>query len=460
MADVLLVNPPFARLSFAHGVSVTYMPLGLGYVGARLVKEGFAVAAVDSDILGFDERQTADYILRENPPIVGLSVMSTTLRSAYAVACMLRESGFSGEVVVGGPHVTAMPEAVADMGLEYGVVGEGEEVFTRLVKALLDGTYDISKIPCLYVASKRKNVSPAVITNIDSLHTPARSLFPVERYSHISVITSRGCPMSCEFCLMPAVPYRSRSPEGVVSEVEDAVREFGKRAFSFVDDNFTLEKERTLRFCSLLREKSLGVSFNCQTRPDLLDEEVARALKSAGCRLIFLGVESGSEEVRRSVGKDISDESFVKAFSICRKYGIASRAYFMLGFPCETRKEVEATLEFPKKIRPDDVDYSVTEIYPCTRLAERMLKEGVITCDAWSRYMRGEAEYPVYVPDGFTREELFDLCLEGYRRFYFSGRYLLKKFKEARSISDFNGALAHAVYTLKANLSPVHPSQP
>jgi len=453
MADVLLVNPPFTRLSFSKGVAVTYMPLGLGYVGARLVKEGFAVAAVDADILQYDERQTADFILRENPPIVGLSVMSTTLRSVYAIACMLRESGFKGTVVVGGPHVTAMPESVADLGLEYGVLGEGEEVFTRLAKALLDGTYDLKKIPDLYVASKRTVVSPSVIANLDSLNTPARNLFPVERYSHISVITSRGCPMSCAFCLMPCVPYRSRSPENVVSEVEDAVRAFGRRNVSFVDDNLTLEKERALRLCSLLKEKRLGISFNCQTRPDLLDDELASALKAAGCRLIFFGVESGDEGVRKAVGKNVSDEAYVKAFALCRKYWIASRAYFMVGFPGESRKQVEATLAFPKKIRPDDVDYSVTEIYPGTRLAERMLKEGAITEDAWSRYMRGEAEYPVCIPDGFSREELYNLCLEGYRRFYFSGRYLAKKFAGIRSIPDFHEALAHAVYTLKANLS-------
>lgn len=455
MSDVYLVNPPCARLSFTEGVAVTYMPLGLAYLAASLEKAGFATTALDADILGYSEPQIADTILKEKPRVVGLSVMSTTLRSCYFIASSLKAAKFPGEIILGGPHVTALPETVKDMDLTYGVIGDGEQSFTRLCKAIIDGTYDAGEIQGVYNASKGKKIKPFCNKNLDDIPTPARALFPVERYSHLSFITSRGCPMKCAFCLMPNTAYQSRSPEKVVAEIEDAVGEHGIQRISFVDDNFTLERERTLDILNLISEKNLNISFNCQSRPDILDEELARALKEAGCHLIFFGVESGSEDIRASIGKNISDDQFIEAFKLCRKEGILTRAYFMLGFLGETERQIEETLDFPKKILPDAVDYCVTEIYPGTKLAEDLLAEGVIEPDVWTRFMRGEKDYPLYIPEGYTKQKLTGLTVEGYRRFYFSRRYLARKWMNIKSIPDFHEALAHTVYTIKAHTQPI-----
>ncbi|MFH1788102.1 MAG: radical SAM protein [Candidatus Altiarchaeota archaeon] len=303
MSDVLLVNPPCARLSFNQGVAVTYMPLGLGYLAASLKKAGFATTAIDADILSLSEPQVIDSILKEKPRIVGLSVMSTTLRSCYFIAASLKAASFPGEIILGGPHVTALPETVADMNLTYGIVGEAEQSFTRLCKALIDGTYREEEIPGLYNADKKKTPKLACNKNLDALPHPVRELFPTEKYSHHSFITSRGCPGKCTYCLMPGTPYRSRSPENVVNEIEAAVTKHGVKKASFVDDNFTLEKQRTLEICRLLKERKTGISFNCQTRPDILDEELARALKDAGCHLIFFGVESATRKSAKTSEK-------------------------------------------------------------------------------------------------------------------------------------------------------------
>ncbi|MFH1788103.1 MAG: hypothetical protein ABH834_01830 [Candidatus Altiarchaeota archaeon] len=126
----------------------------------------------------------------------------------------------------------------------------------------------------------------------------------------------------------------------------------------------------------------------------------------------------------------------------------------MLGFPGETETQIQETLNFPKKIKPDAVDYCITEIYPGTKLAEDLLAEGAIKPDVWTRFMHGEEDYPLLIPEGYTRQKLTDLTIEGYRRFYFSKRYLARKWANIRSTPDFHEAIAHTVYTIKAHLNP------
>lgn len=454
MDDVLLVNPPCKSIAFSGSAAATYSPLGLAYLGSGLINEGFSVSAIDSDVMGYQSRDVVDAVLERNPRILGLSVMSTTLRDAYLIVSSVVESGFRGEIIVGGPHITALPETVGKMGLEWGVLGEGEESLKRLCNAIVHGTEDAEKIPGVIASSKKKTAKPAYIKDLDALPCPDRSLFPPKRYSHVSVISSRGCPHSCSFCVMPSVPARMRSAENVVYEVECAVRDFGNRMFSFVDDNFVVDRGRAVTLCNLIADKKMGISWNCQARADCLDEELLAKMKSAGCRYIFFGVESGSEEVRMAAGKNVSDKEYVKAFKLCRKHKIKTRAYFMLGFPGETRKDVESTLNFPKKIQPDDVDYCVTDALPATALAEKLVRDGIIQKDAWDKFMRGEAEHPVCLPEGLSREQTRFLCIEGYRRFYFSPGQLAGKISRMRSKKDFNETLAHAVYTLKANMMP------
>ncbi len=453
MVDVLLVNPPSSKPAITGGVARTYMPLGLGYLAAALIGNGFSTKILDSDVAGLNVIEVADHILSTSPRILGLSVMSTTLRECHLLASTLCSKGFPGEIVVGGPHITALPETVSEMGLSYGIVGEGEKSFPKLCRALIQGT-DSTKATGIFDASRKRPVKPSFIPDIDSLLQPARHLLPVDRYSHLSFITSRGCPMKCAYCFMPQNPYRIRSPENVVLEVEEAVAEYGLTQVSFVDDNFTFNRERTIELCEQLTGLENPISFNCQIYPKSLDEDVVSALKKAGCRYAFIGVESGSERIRQSVGKNISDEEYGEAFNLLKKHGIASRAYFMIGFPGETSSDLEKTLSFPGKIKPTDVDYCVTELLPGTGLSKKLESEGVLETDVWVKYMKGEVDYPLLVPYGYSAERLQKLCLEGYRRFYLNSVQLVKKIRSIRTTSDFHAAIAQSIYTLKASIGP------
>jgi len=161
-------------------------------------------------------------------------------------------------------------------------------------------------------------------------------------------------------------------------------------------------------------------------------------MKKAGCIEIFFGVESGSERIRKDIiHKDISNEDFFKAFTLCRKLKIITNAFLMAGFPTETQKELKETSDFCFKAEPDIIGVHLTTILPGSPLFDFSVKEGRIPKNVWSDYAEGKIkEQPVYVPDGLTKKDLVDFQRKLYHKFYFRPSWLLKRFKISLSSFD------------------------
>jgi len=197
------------------------------------------------------------------------------------------------------------------------------------------------------------------------------------------MMTSRGCPYNCSYCATSVwgKKVRYRSIENVVREIRMVKDRGGCRQFTFKDDCFTLNKNRVIDLCGTLLKERIAINWECNTRINLIDEEILTKMKKAGCNSIKVGIESGSERVLRFINKKITLDQCKNAAKLLHKIGIHWTGYFMIGLPSETKEEMCQTLQFMKELRPDYASISVYEPFPGTELFEIGIEKGLVERD-------------------------------------------------------------------------------
>ncbi|MFH1125533.1 MAG: radical SAM protein [Candidatus Altiarchaeota archaeon] len=440
MADVVLFNPKFQEILKAGGIYYTCPPLDLCYIASALEQENFSVSIYDSNIE--PGQCIADYVKSEKSRLLGITASSLALPAAYKALGEIHKNS-EVEVVLVGQHVTEDPGILKEFGLRYGFRGYCEHGFTDLCKFLVKDVGDLSKIDGLVrnengrITENKKKPS-----DFGSLAIPARHLLDLSKYKYISISASRGCPYSCSYCrstgpfYIHASEYELRKPGDVVEEMKGVVAKYGPVLFDFVDDVFTYDKGWVRDFCSLVRNEFPKIAWTCSTRPDLLSDETVLELRNSGCFQVCIGVESGSEVVRKGISREMSDSVIRKAFRACGKAGLRARASAMIGLPGEDKDDFENTIELLKELKPTYVFLYPAILLPGSGLYELALHEGLIQEGVWARYMRGEIPLLIYLPKGIKREEISNYLRDGYRRFYLNPSYMFQRLSRARSISD------------------------
>lgn len=402
---VLLINPPFYRLINSH---FNGLSLGLGYIAAVLSKNGYEVKIYNADYESSenyaDQRkifesydnykkilsnlnhplwlEVKENIERFSPDIVGITMLTGTYKSAENIGRIAKELNKDIDVVVGGTHPTVLSEeTIKNKYFDYVVCGEGEYTFLDLVNGMR-----VDDIPGLTYLNKKgkivNNPEREFIENLNSLPFPSRDLYLNDNcymdYGYI--MTGRGCPFECAFCASKKVwkgHVRFRSPKNVVEEVKHVHDKYGTKFFYFVDDTFTLNKNRTKKICELLVESDLDISWICDTRVDTIDEELLRLMKESGCVRVKIGVESGSERILKMVKKMITKKQIRDCVSHIKKVGIDLTIYLMIGFPTETQEEMQETLDFARELDPTYYSLSILAPYPGTEIYDDVIRSGV-----------------------------------------------------------------------------------
>lgn len=400
MARILLIKPPWNAL---QRIKYEEIHLGLCYIASILRKANDECLVFDGDF-GYGDRTydlkvaVADYdhylqslrfdnpiwnktrlILDQfRPDIVGISATTGSYGSAMKVAKIVKEHDSEIPVVMGGPHPTLLPEdTVKEPYFDIVVRGEGEYTMLEVVECLEKekSLHEVKGITFKDKGEIYHNPSRPLIENLDSLPFPARDLiYEKEKYPHQAfgyILTSRGCPYECIFCSSPKIwgrKVRFRSPEKVVAEIEEVVRDFKTRTFRINDDTFTVNKKRVLEICDLLIEKNLGITWQCDTRVNLLTRDLCKRMKEAGCVQFNLGVESGNPEVLSFTKKGITLDQARNAIKMTKDAGILALAYFMIGFPDETCEQIQDTIAFMEEVKPDFSVFSIVTPYPGTEL--------------------------------------------------------------------------------------------
>ena len=420
--DVLFINPrdlvaadPYIKLANIAGV---------------LLQNNFNCEIIEPAASNISQKQIIERIRNKKPLVICIAAFPSTLPDAYSNVQQIKKEFPEIPIVLEGYHVNADAEAVREMGVDYGIIGDGEFTFLKLLQCLKNKTSPPEDLDGLIINQGSKLIinKPALVDDLDGLPLPAYHLLPVGKYYSASTnkkymicFTTRGCPYNCSFCASPAqMKYRYISNENVLKHVDKLVGDLGVQWIEFMDLTFTISKKRTLEMCDAIIAHGVKFEWGCETRADLVDEEILRKMKEAGCKKITFGVEAGSEKIRYQTGKKITNEKFIKAFDLCRKVGIKTMANFIIGHPNETENELKETVRFAKQLRPFNVFFTRMIPMPDVDIYENGVKNGEITKDIWYKYMRGETGHPVYVPKTLTPALMDKYYKKAYTNFYFS----------------------------------------
>ncbi|MFH1403417.1 MAG: radical SAM protein [Candidatus Altiarchaeota archaeon] len=435
MSDVLLVYPPHRIILGGR----TYSPLGLAYMASVLEKNGFSVRILDFDVVGFDSKKLFEVIECEKPRVIGVNVLTSALPEAYLIVALIK-SRFDIPIVLGGSHVTEVPEVVSDMGVEYGIRGEGDYAFLRLCEHLITGNAGLDEVGGLVLNDGGSTTysEPVFVDGLDGLPNPAWHLLDMRKYLFKTLMASRGCPFNCIFCADPHCTVRHRCGENVLDEMRLLRDEYGVRRVDFSDSVFTLDKDWVYGLCDMMDRERLNLKWTCLTRVDCVDDDILSRMKDSGCFLIYFGVESGVEEIRFNSGKRITNDEIRHAFRYCRKIGVKTGSSAMFGFPGENIHQMRDTLRFIIELDPEYGVFSLPELMPGTRLFKTALSEGYATDDLWRDYMSGMVKDLYYVPKGLSFSELYEVDLEAHRRFYYRPSYILRRMAGIRSRIEFS----------------------
>ena len=413
----LLINPPQTFFPGSDPPAAN-LPLGLLYVAAVLDEAGYKTEILDAFMTDFPFRNIGDVtevgmpyvkikeeIQRRKPDIVGIANPFTCqVEHAVRVADIVKEVDPSILTVVGGPHVTVVPVEFLEeaKNVDIVVIGEGEHTILDLAK-FFEGKKKIDDVQGIAHRRDEKVVlnSPRPFNkNLDALPYPAYHLVDMEQYLNpkrieyrsfqgraLSMITSRGCPFNCSFCsvhLHMGKTFRAHSADYVVGHIEHVVNKYRVKTIYFEDDNLTFDIKRFEAICDKIIER--GIKFQWETpngiRADYLTLNLLKKMKKSGCQSVFVGIESGDQYVLDNIiGKSLKLKNVIKFAEMAKKIGLRTGAFYVIGFPGETKENMKNTIDFALMLkRKYDVGMHLLFATPSygTRLYEECRKKGYI----------------------------------------------------------------------------------
>ncbi|MCF7878856.1 MAG: radical SAM protein [Candidatus Omnitrophica bacterium] len=448
--DILLIDPPWYR--FFNQRSST-KPLGLTYLSASLKKNGFSALVYKPDLspagdtidalsttrryqsylLRIDNlgdsawREIKGTILKYLPAAVGITVVSAKYRSALNLARLIKKIDPGIKIIAGGPHSTINPAEVLETKLfDFVVRGEGEDTLVELMRYLIRGQGNLADIKGVSYYKNGEiinNPQRQLIKNLDSLPFPDNDSIINKKYmlpdDYAYLMASRGCPYRCIFCAAYKTwgrKVRTRSAIDLINEIKEIKDRYQPVYFHFQDDSFTINKKFIDSFCFRLKKESIKIRWSCETRADLISDEIVKKMKKSGCYKVILGAESGNDFILKKIKKDVNCGQIEKAVKICKKNGLETSLFFMIGFPWETAKEIKETVNFMEKLDPQYAVFSVATPYPATELYRVCKQKGLLPDDTdWSRFFHQSPD--MFLSDKLGRDEIRKIMEEVEEKF-------------------------------------------
>ncbi len=343
-------------------------PLGVGILGTILQNENYNVKIYDGNA---EELELIKYLEQLDtfiPDIVGFSIITPNYPVAKINIKQLKEKYKNIKIIAGGVHSTLFPDDLLNDGVDVVVKGEGEQVIVNLVKVLLsennlsniDGIVYKENQKIILNESKKKNIKLSDVPIVN------RNLFNLKRYTHHSMIASRGCPYRCNFCCNYSGTILQKGT--TVNKYTDIIKEmkyletnFNAKDIFFADDIFLIKKSDILAFCIEYKKANLSVEWVGQMRADTIDEEIAKAISNAGCKRIYFGVESGSENILKSSNKRLTKKQLLTGITHAKNAGIRVKTGWIYGLP-GTMEEQYESIDFMIKMRPHEI--SIHQLIP------------------------------------------------------------------------------------------------
>ncbi len=353
-----------------------YPPLGLLYLSGYLNQNNIDHAVFDSTFS--TEEHWFEHLLETRPKVVAFY---TNLMTKVKILALIKKIKTIPEIsdttiLLGGPDVTYNLKNYLTNGADYIVIGEGEETFLDFINAFFDSKNfsQITGLAYLNNGELVQNKPRIKIKNVDDLPLPERANIDLSQYletwkkyhgkSTLNISTQRGCPYTCQWCSTAVYgqSYRRRSPKLVVDEIEFLIKAYQPDALWFVDDVFTVSHKWIAAFSKEMQERNISIPFECITRAERLNPEVFQQLREAGCFRIWIGAESGSQRIIDLMKRQVDINKVSEMIRMAKQYHIESGTFIMVGYPTETKEDIQLTIDYLKEANPDI--FTITVAYP------------------------------------------------------------------------------------------------
>jgi radical SAM superfamily enzyme YgiQ (UPF0313 family) len=381
--------------------------LGLSYLAAVLEHHRIDVEIFDAHFNRWSSEQLISLIMDYKPTVLGATAMTNEIGATADIVRTIKEN-IGCKTIVGGPHITALPERTLREFpvFDYGICGEGEKTFLTLMKLLVEEEEEhLSEIEGVVFRNKSGKIhytgqaSRLTSEELDNLPYPAFHRYYGDNSQGVKgkleeypIITTRGCPYNCAFCMhVLGKKLRYRSPENIVQEIKFAISQYGVYTINFQDEIFLSDTPKTRQILQMLITTGLNqrIRWIGLTRANLVTEDLIALAREAGCRGLEMGVESGNDEILKHTKKGITVEQIKRAVKIIKHHKIPLGTYYILGHPGETRETIEDTIRLSTELNTHRIAVGLMVPYPGTYVYE-LARSGqmgyILLTEDWSQY--------------------------------------------------------------------------
>lgn len=390
MKKILLIFPEI----FNSKLEIRYPPFGLVDMASYINSNGGLVTLYDRNLDGNTIEKLFDQIQQDNFEYVGISSMFIQKDDAVIILNRLKNS-FKGKILVGGDYFTTYKEQYKKQ-VNYVICGEGEVFLQNLLSCEIEDGIHYTQI----------------IKHLDDIPIPSEELLNSVAWDKrvFALKTSRGCPFHCIFCSSTnnsCKKVRFYSAEYIVDYLEFINNTYGISKFRFMDDVFTLNKQRVLEFCNLLKKRNLNIEIvECFSHISVNDKKMFASMAECGFKSIQVGIESGNNDILKLIGKNITTDQILDTVNTIRSSGLLAEGLFMMGNIGETRETILSSIEFMKSLPTYKDWFSFACPLPNSEFYELAKVNGKIIEKNFNYYTNSQV---VYVPNGMTKEELEEL---------------------------------------------------
>jgi len=458
---VTFLNPPAADVAWFGDKANFEAPLGLAMLAAYVRERGHEPTIIDVAAEQLSAPEVLARVAAAPPPVVGITASTVVMPRATEIAALLQTHLPEVLVVLGGKHVSVIPEDVYEGRqpvFDLAVIGEGEETLLEIMqtldrcgskRAFLDDTAGLEKIRGIAFQRNGRLVQTAprpFLADLDSLPLPARDLLPIHRYKPVgnryrrlpafSMVAIRGCPYPCTFCSEARTTVRFSTPAHVIAEIEHLIERYGAREITFWDDTITLNKKWMHELCDRMIERQLDIVWSCFAVINTMTPELLAKMRAAGCWNIFYGIETPDEDLKKRIRiqKYGSADQVRTVIRQTQAAGMEVRAAFMIGLPGETPERAMKTLVQAIELEPDYAQWNYTVPYPRTQVWDELTQHGRLIARNWGEFSNW---YPSYLPFAYDHpEELIRIRKRILRRFYLRPRYVWGRLRKIRTLAD------------------------
>ncbi len=449
---VAVINPPFMDGKFSRSSrspaivksGTMYWPFWLAYAVGTLEKSGHDVLFLDCPAENITRKDLLVKLEKASPEMVVLDTSTPSIHSDRTVAAAIREIFPEIAIFLVGTHVSALPEKVLISApfLTGVVAGEYDLTIPEIANVIESGG-ELKQVSGLWLSNQDEPFFTGdreLISDLNSLPMladvykrhlkPENYFFAAARFPSVMMITSRGCPFKCSYCVWPQVlhggTYRSRSAQNVVEEFMRVQEYFPQvQEIVFEDDTFSVDSGRVADISDALIAAGNKLPWTANTRANL-SLEAMKKMRKAGCRMIIVGYESGSQVILNAVSKGTTVEQNLSFAKRAKQARLLVHGCFMAGNPGETRETLAETLEMAIQLKPDTAQFFPIMAYPGTRLYQQYLSSGNLSTEDYTKWLTDQGLHNCVVNlPGLSSEDLVNWCDDARRKFYLRPGYLV-----------------------------------